>query len=75
MAERIVKHKDDTDYWYVSKDYTHLSLTELIQILQEIKDNEGDINLYTWSDGIAKTIKHIEVRDFHPVGKVAVLGL
>ena len=76
MAERIVKHEDDdTYYWYVSKDYTQLSLTELIQILQKIKDDEGDINLYTWSDGIAKTIKHIEVRHFPDGRNVAILGL
>ena len=76
MAKRIVKHKDDyTDYWYVNKDYTQLSLTELIQILKEIKRNEGDINLWTWSDGIAKTIKHIDVRHFPDGRNVAILGL
>ena len=76
MAKRIVKHKDNhTGYWYVSKDYTSLSLTELIQILQKIKDNEGDINLWTWSDGIAKTIKHIEVQHLKDGRNVAILGL
>ena len=66
MEQKIVKRGagsgDGYTEWYNNVEYTSLTLSELIEILSEIKAKEGDLNMWTWSDGIAKTIKTVELK-------------
>lgn len=66
MEQSIVKQAQGNGHgyteWYTNAGETPLTLSELIEILSEIRAKEGDLNVYKWSDGIPKTIKTVELQ-------------
>ena len=58
---KITTYKSGDTKWYSRKDGEALSLSETIQILQKVMNAEGDINVWEWSDGIAKRIKRVHL--------------
>lgn len=40
-----------------------MRISNLIKCLEHIKENEGDLNVYIWSDGITKMIGSVVKRE------------
>jgi len=49
--------------WYSREDKKPLSLSEIVHILQEIIDTKGDITMWKWDNGIAKTINYVHLME------------
>lgn len=59
--------------YYYGNEGNAIKISDMIDVLQQIRNDEGEIYVRTWSDGILKAFEFVEVRSTVDGSETAVV--